>query len=75
MSDDRDQVPAVVERAGPITATATLHISLVVPAMVAKAGDRAAKRFLEFFAASIENQNTAMAYYFYCVIFLEPPHM
>jgi site-specific recombinase XerD len=63
MSDDRDQVPAVVERAGPIMATATLHISLVVPAMVAKAGDRAAKRFLEFFAASIENQNTAMAYY------------
>ena len=31
--------------------------------MVASAGDRAARRFLEFFAASIENDNTRMAYY------------
>jgi site-specific recombinase XerD len=31
--------------------------------MVANAGDRAAKRFLDFFAASIENDNTRMAYY------------
>jgi site-specific recombinase XerD len=36
---------------------------LVVPAMIAEAGDRAARRFLEFFAASIENDNTRMAYY------------
>jgi len=35
----------------------------VVPAMIAEAGDRAARRFLEFFAASIENDNTRMAYY------------
>lgn len=31
--------------------------------MVANAGDRAARRFLEFFAASIANDNTRMAYY------------
>jgi hypothetical protein len=31
--------------------------------MVANAGSRAAKRFLDFFAASIENDNTRMAHY------------
>ena len=31
--------------------------------MIAEAGDRAAKRFLDFFAASIENDNTRLAYY------------
>jgi site-specific recombinase XerD len=31
--------------------------------MIADAGDRAARRFLNFFAASIENDNTRMAYY------------
>src|ERR1700681_4830783 len=36
---------------------------LAVPAAVAGAGDHAARRFLEFFAASIRNKNTRMAYY------------
>ena len=36
--------------------------SIVVPAIVADAGDRAARRFLEFFAATIRNKNTRMAY-------------
>src|SRR5271170_6411436 len=31
--------------------------------MIANAGDHAARRFLEFFAASIGNENTRMAYY------------
>jgi hypothetical protein len=31
--------------------------------MVAEAGDRAARCFLDFFAASIENDNTRLAYY------------
>jgi site-specific recombinase XerD len=31
--------------------------------MIAEAGDRAARRFLDFFAASIENDNTRIAYY------------
>src|ERR1700739_2119935 len=58
VSGDRRQLPAGVET--PVT---TLHSSLAVPSMVANAGDRAARRFLGFFAASIENDNTRMAYY------------
>src|SRR5215471_21732986 len=36
---------------------------LGVPALIAGAGDQAARRFLEFFAATIRNPNTRMAYY------------
>jgi integrase/recombinase XerD len=35
---------------------------LVVPALIADAGDGATRRFLEFFTANIENQNTRLAY-------------
>jgi site-specific recombinase XerD len=35
----------------------------VVPRVIAGAGDAAARRFLEFFAATIRNKNTRMAYY------------
>jgi site-specific recombinase XerD len=62
VSAERRNVPAVVEAATPVT-TSTIESSLVVPAMIANAGDRAARRFLDFFAASIENDNTRMAYY------------
>jgi site-specific recombinase XerD len=62
MSDDRRDLPAVVETVASVT-TSTLRSSLVVPAMIADAGDRASRRFLDFFAASIENDNTRMAYY------------
>src|SRR5690348_11438433 len=58
VSGDRRQLPAVVEP--PVS---TLSSSLVVPAMIAESGDRAARRFLDFFAASIENDNTRLAYY------------
>jgi hypothetical protein len=34
----------------------------VVPAIVADSGDRAAKRFLEYFGVTIRNRNTRMAY-------------
>jgi hypothetical protein len=61
VSGDQGQLPAVVERSEPVAAT--LHISMAVPAMIAEAGDRAARRFLDFFAASIENDNMRMAYY------------
>ena len=37
--------------------------SVVVPSVIADAGDHATKRFLEFFAATIRNKNTRMAYY------------
>jgi site-specific recombinase XerD len=36
--------------------------SIVVPAIVADAGDVATKRFLEFFAVTIRNKNTRTAY-------------
>jgi hypothetical protein len=35
----------------------------IVPAVIADAGDHAVRRFLEFFAATIRNKNTRMAYY------------
>lgn len=35
----------------------------VVPLLVADAGEHAARRFLEFFAATIRNKNTRIAYY------------
>ena len=37
--------------------------TIVVPRVIAAAGDKAARRFLEFFAATIRNKNTRMAYY------------
>ena len=36
---------------------------VIVPRAIADAGDQAARRFLEFFAATIRNKNTRMAYY------------
>jgi len=62
MSADRANVPAVVEMASPMRAPA-IQSSLAVPAAIASAGDQAARRFLEFFAATIRNKNTRIAYY------------
>ncbi|MGE0279041.1 MAG: tyrosine-type recombinase/integrase [Rhizobiaceae bacterium] len=42
---------------------ATISNAIVVPAAIAAAGDHAARRFLEFFAATIRNKNTRIAYY------------
>jgi site-specific recombinase XerD len=36
---------------------------VVVPAIIADAGETATRRFLEFFAVTIRNRNTRMAYY------------
>jgi site-specific recombinase XerC len=36
---------------------------VVIPAIVAAAGEHASRRFLEFFAATISNKNTRAAYY------------
>lgn len=59
---ERCEVPAVVGGAAPVSAL-TLRWALAVPATVARAGDRAARRFLNFFAASIANDNIRIAYY------------
>src|SRR3954463_15265605 len=54
----------------PVAQTATTVAStVVVPAAIAAAGDQAARRFLEFFAALIRNKNTRMAYYRACCSF------
>jgi len=42
---------------------ASAAASIAVPSVIAGAGDHAARRFLEFFAATIRNKNTRMAYY------------
>jgi site-specific recombinase XerD len=42
--------------------SAAVAASIVVPGIVADAGEAAAKRFLEFFAATIRNRNTRTAY-------------
>jgi site-specific recombinase XerD len=62
VSAERRHLPAVVETATPVT-TSTLRSSLAVPAAIAGAGEHAARRFLEFFAATIRNKNTRLAYY------------
>jgi hypothetical protein len=63
VSGERNTLPVVVDTAAPVTTSPTLHSSLAVPSMVANAGERASRRFLDFFAASIENDNTRLAYY------------
>jgi integrase/recombinase XerD len=62
MSGERRNVPAVIEASTPVHAP-SLRNKLAVPAAIASAGDHAARRFLEFFAATIRNKNTRMAYY------------
>ena len=47
----------------PAALSAAAASSVVVPAIIADAGDQAARRFLEFFAATISNRNTRAAYY------------
>jgi len=42
--------------------SAAVAASIVVPAIVADAGEHAARRFLEFFAVTIRNRNTRTAY-------------
>jgi site-specific recombinase XerD len=52
----------VVPAAKPTRMSRAIAASIVVPAIVADAGDAAAKRFLEFFAVTIRNKNTRTAY-------------
>jgi integrase/recombinase XerD len=44
----------------------TKSVSTAVPVIVADAGDRAGRRFIEFFAVTIENPNTRVAYFHAC---------
>ena len=62
VSAERPNMPAVIKVEPPVKATTARSVS-VVPSVIAGAGDHAARRFLEFFAAQIRNKNTRMAYY------------
>ncbi len=62
MRAPRRNLPAVLRSAAPGKALA-VHGAVVVPAVIADADEHAARRFLEFFAATIGNKNTRMAYY------------
>ncbi len=48
-----------------------LAIPDLVPAVIAEAGERASRRFLEFFTANIRNSNTRQAYYHAVRLFLD----
>jgi integrase/recombinase XerD len=54
------QAVVIVESKTPVIAS---RDGMLVPRVIAAAGDQAARRFLEFFAATIRNKNTRMAYY------------
>jgi site-specific recombinase XerD len=56
-----DLVPAKPSR--PLGRRTRASAAMVVPATIADAGETATRRFLEFFAATIRNKNTRMAYY------------
>jgi hypothetical protein len=51
-------LPATVRQTGTIVA----NRAHVVPTLIDAAGDRASRRFLEFFAANIRNANSRRAY-------------
>jgi site-specific recombinase XerD len=60
-----DQLPAIVPP-GALTTTTDTYL---VPALIARAGDRAGWRYVEFFTANIHNQNTRRAYARACAQF------
>lgn len=60
----------ILAPAGGTLALARSGRPLVIPAVIADAGERASKRFLEFFTANIRNKNTRLAYARACGAFL-----
>jgi hypothetical protein len=61
MSDQTTQLTVVPAAKAP-RISAAVAASIVVPAIIADAGEHATRRFLEFFAATIRNRNTRTAY-------------
>ena len=54
----------------PLYSHRELAIPDLVPAVILRAGDRASRRFLEFFTANIRNRNARQAYYHAVRLFL-----
>ena len=66
-SEDEKNALATVETGRlPTFETRRGDQAIVVPAIVAVGGDRAMRRFLEFFAVTIDNPNTRAAYFHAC---------
>src|SRR5271154_3797300 len=65
MNDTSESTELVTVESGPLIETRRGG-GTVVPAIVAAAGDGAARRFLEFFAVTIDNPNTRAAYFHAC---------
>ena len=61
MSDQTTQL-TVTEPAEAPRISAAVRAQVIVPAMIACAGERAARRYLEFFGVTIRNKNTRTAY-------------
>src|SRR3954454_24590916 len=57
------RMTAIVAKTPSQAVARTAGRRVVVPAIIADAGDHAARRFLEFFAATISKKNTRAAYY------------
>jgi site-specific recombinase XerD len=53
----------------PAQSVAAVSAHVVVPSIIADAGDQAARRYLEFFGATIRNKNTRTAYIHACARF------
>jgi integrase/recombinase XerD len=64
MDSDRSSKALVTVGSGVLTRPA--NAARLVPAIVAAAGDKAMRRFLEFFAVTIDNKNTRDAYLYAC---------
>jgi site-specific recombinase XerD len=62
MSETTDQTAIQLTINKPSRAVAALAARVVVPAMIADAGEHATRRYLEFFGATIRNKNTRTAY-------------
>ena len=56
-----DQLPAILDPAA-LTSSAPAADTYIVPALIANAGDQAGWRYIEFFAANINNDHTRRAY-------------
>jgi Phage integrase, N-terminal SAM-like domain len=62
MESDAESQALVPAESRPLTGVAG-RAGMLVPRVIAAAGEKAARRFLEFFAATIRNKNTRTAYY------------
>ena len=69
MESDRESKALVTAGSGALTRPA--DAGRLVPTVVAAAGDKAARRYLEFFAVTIENPNTRQDYFRACRRFFD----